>query len=58
MMKVFNAFQLVVGFALTPFAISWLHEQTFPGASIAFWVSFPVYFVMFVMMVLCVVDAI
>ena len=38
-MRVFNAFQLVIGYALAPFGISWLSEQVFRGSGIAFGVA-------------------
>jgi drug/metabolite transporter (DMT)-like permease len=50
-MKSFNAFQMTAFFALAPFALSWVHDASFRGASIAFWVGCVIYFVSFWMMV-------
>jgi hypothetical protein len=56
-MKAFNSFQMVTGFALTPFGIAWVSEQTFRGSSIAFWVGCVVYLISFLMMVGAVYSA-
>jgi Na+-driven multidrug efflux pump len=46
-MKTFNAFQSILMFALMPFGISWLSEQAFRGAGIAFWAACVGYIVAF-----------
>ena len=48
--KAFNSFQMVAGFAIIPFILSWVADQTFRGAGIAFWVGCVVYFVSFLLM--------
>lgn len=49
-MRVFNGFQLVVGFALAPFGISWLADQSFKGSTAAFYAACVLYFVYFIFM--------
>jgi hypothetical protein len=50
-MRVFNAFQITAMFAGLPFFTSWLSEQTFRGAGVAFWASIAAYAVAFAFMV-------
>ena len=58
MLAPFNAFQIVVAFAAWPFCISWLSEQTFRGAGVAFWMSVLMYCVLFIIHFCCVLTAI
>jgi hypothetical protein len=51
MFKAFNSLQITALFAGFPFGISWLfNSATFPGASIAAWISIVAYLVFFGMM--------
>jgi len=50
-MKAFNSFQMVSMFAILPFVLSWVSDQSFKGSGIAFWVGAVVYFVSFWLMV-------
>jgi hypothetical protein len=54
MLRAFNAFQMTAGFALGPFGISWLADQSFRGAGIAFYVSCLIYIVSFIFMTVAV----
>lgn len=58
MLAPFNAFQIVAAFAAWPFFISWLSEQTFRGAGVAFWISILMYVVLFFVHFGCVLTAI
>lgn len=46
-MKLINSFQSVAFFAAAPFGLSWLSEQSFRGAGIAFYVGCVAYIVAF-----------
>ena len=46
-MKLFNSFQSVAFFAAAPFGLSWVSEQQFRGAGIAFWVGCAMYLIAF-----------
>lgn len=50
-MRLFNAFQLVLGFALFPFGIQWVKDATFYAHDMIFWVLCVSYVVSFGMMV-------
>ena len=49
-MKAFNAVQATVFFALAPFGISWVAEQSFKGSTAAFYAACAAYFVGFCFM--------
>lgn len=57
-MKMLNSFQSVAFFAACPFGISWLNEQSFKGAGIAFWLGCIIYIVSFLLMIAAVRMAI
>lgn len=44
-MRFFNALQCVILYAILPFVLSWVSEETFKGASAAFWVGVAIYVV-------------
>ena len=57
MLVPFNAFQIVTGFAIAPFAVSWLFQADFPGAGVAAWVGVVAYLVYFAVMFFCVATS-
>lgn len=56
-MKLFNALQIVALYTGMPFFISWLGSQTFPFATVGLYAAGVVYFFAFVMLCVCVRNA-
>ncbi len=48
-MRIFNAFQIVVLFAIMPFLIAWLPTQEFPCSKALYYVAFVVYLIGFIL---------
>jgi len=50
MIRLFNAFQMVVCFAAAPFVVAWLYTEPFPYSTAAMWTAGVVYLASFAMM--------